>query len=84
MQRQRLESRDAHPLTIERIEAAHRVAHHQKSAWEPREFFVAPSQIRGKRVRHGMRQRLGLADDVVDVRTREAVGETLLRPTAPA
>src|SRR5215813_15616701 len=65
---------DGHALRIDRIEAANRIAHYHVAFGKARHPFVVTAQIRWDSIRREISQRLGSADDSIDILTGKAAG----------
>ncbi len=64
----RLECRDRHPLPVERVETADRIADHEKSVRERREALVSAAPVGGKAMGDQVPQGLRLSDRCEHVR----------------
>jgi hypothetical protein len=74
-QRQRLQRGDAHALAVDRVEAAHRITHHQQPVGEAAQPLVPVADARREAEGDRVVQRLGVADRLVDVREPKRPGE---------
>src|SRR5690348_3543035 len=70
-----LHAGDRHSLAVDRIKTAQAIAKHEKALWEPGQLLVVPAQICGKTIWSQWRQRLGVSDDLEDLRFLQAAGE---------
>ena len=76
VERARADRARRHALAVDRVEAAERVADHREPVRQRRELLVVAAEVGGKLVQRDRRQRLGVADRVVEIGDGEARGRT--------
>ena len=74
-QRERLQRGHAHALPVDRVEAAHRVAHHEQPVREAAQSLVAVPDAGREAEGDRVVERLGVADGLVDVGEPQRPGE---------